>query len=301
MIPGHSEAVRVPPTSPLALYVASSRGKDVQFIVADCYTFTLRTGLILTYTNADVAVTLNGYLYAANAVLVDGLKFKCSTGLEVDQQQITIIARPTDTAGGVPFLQALRNGVFDGCAIQRERAFLNSWSLVDTANPIGSVILFKGRIGAIDNVGRTTAQITVNSDLVLLDLQMPRNVYSPACQHVLYDSGCTLVKSAFGMGGTAGAGSTGSVINWSGADPKFNQGSITFASGVNAGVSANVKSAISTISLTLAYPLLNPPAMGDAFTVYQGCDHTQATCANKFNNLANFRGFPYVPNASYAV
>jgi hypothetical protein len=264
----------------LIAYINALRAKpDAQAIVADCYTFTLLTGLVLTYTNADLPVTLNGYVYAANSILVDGLKFKCAAGLEVDQQQITISARATDTVGGVPFLQALRNGVFDGCEIQRERAFLNSWSPADTAAPIGSVILFKGRIGTIDSIGRTTAQITVNSDLVLLDLQMPRNVYSPACQHVLYDSGCTLVKSAFGTAGTVGAGSTGSLI----------------------GVSATVKSSVAGVSFHLHYALLNPPATGDAFTVYFGCDHTQATCTSKFNNLANFRGFPYIPGPSYAV
>jgi uncharacterized phage protein (TIGR02218 family) len=289
-------------TSALVNYINTLRAEpDAQAIVADCYTFTLRTGLILTYTNADLPVTLNGHVYAANAVLVDGLKFKCAAGLEVDQQQITLSARATDTVGGIPFLQALRNGLFDGCEIQRERAFLNSWSLADTANPIGSVILFKGRIGTIDNVGRTTAQITVNSDLVLLDLKMPRNVYSPACQHVLYDSGCGLVKSAFGTAGTVGAGSTGSVINWSGASTNFNQGTITFSSGVNAGVTANVKSAVAGVSLTLSYPLLNAPSAGDAFTAYFGCDHTQFTCTNKFNNLANFRGFPYIPAPTFAV
>ncbi len=289
-------------TNALVNYIKPLRAShDVQAIAADCYTFTLQTGLILTYTNADVPVTLNGYIYAANAILVDGLKFKCAAGLEVDQQQITVSARATDTVGGVPFLQALRNGVFDGCEIQRERAFLNSWSAPDTANPIGSVILFKGRIGTIDNVGRTTAQITVNSDLVLLDLQMPRNVYAPACQHVLYDSGCTLNKSAFGTAGTVGAGSTGSVINWSGASTSFNQGTITFSSGINTGVTANVKGAVAGVSLSLSYPLLNAPSTGDAFTAYFGCDHTQSTCANKFNNLANFRGFPYIPAPTYAV
>jgi uncharacterized phage protein (TIGR02218 family) len=274
---------------------------DAQMFVADCYTFTLLTGLILTYTNADVPVTLNGYVYAANSILVDGLKFKCAAGLEVDQQQITVSARATDTVGGVPFLQALRNGVFDGCEIQRERAFLNSWAAGDAANPIGSVILFKGRVGTVDSIGRTTAQITVNSDLVLLDLQMPRNVYSPSCQHVLYDSGCTLVKSAFATAGTVGAGSTGSIINWSGASANFNQGTMTFSSGVNAGVSANVKSAVLGVALTLSYPLQNAPATGDAFTVYWGCDHTQATCTTKFNNLTNFRGFPYIPSPTYAA
>ena len=285
----------------LIAYINALRAEpDAQAIVADCYTFSLLTGLILTYTNADFPVTLNGYVYAANSVLVDGLKFKCAAGLEVDHQQIIVSARATDTVGGVPFLQALRNGVFDGCEIRRERAFLNTWSPADTANPIGSVILFKGRIGTIDNVGRTSAQITVNSDLVLLDLQMPRNVYSPACQHVLYDSGCALIKSAFGTAGTVGAGSTGWVINWSGGSAIYSQGSVTFSSGINAGVSANVKYGYAG-GFTLSYPLLNPPAAGDAFTIYQGCDHTQNTCQFKFNNLANFRGFPYIPAATYAV
>lgn len=283
-------------------YVNNLRSQpDAQGFVADCYTFWLSSGLILTYTNADVPITLNGYVYLASSILINGLKFKCSVGLEVDQQQITISARTTDAIGGVPFLQALAQGVFDGAEIQRERVFLNSWSPNDTASPVGSVILFKGRIGTIDSIGRTSAEVTVNSDLVLLDLMMPRNIYSPACQHVLYDSGCGLVKSAFGHTGTVGVGSTAAVINWSGATSQFAQGTVTFSSGVNNGVSATVKNAVSGVYLTLTYPLLNAPAAGDSFTAYWGCDHSQATCTNVFNNLANFRGFPYVPLPTFTL
>ncbi|QBR70652.1 hypothetical protein CU048_04465 [Beijerinckiaceae bacterium] len=285
----------------LVNYLTALRSSlDARAFVADCYSFTLRTGLNLTYTNADVPVSLNGYTYAANSVLVDGLRFKCAAGLDVDQQQISISARAVDTVGGVPFLQALRNGVFDGCAIQRERAFLNSFSPADLATPIGSVILFKGRIGTVDSVGRTSAQVTVNSALVLLDLQMPRNVYSPACQHVLYDSGCGLVKSAFGASGTVGAGSDTTTILWPSSSAIYAQGTLVFSSGINLGVTANIKTAQPGL-LRLSYPLLHAPSPGDAFTVYQGCDHTQATCQGKFNNLANFRGFPYSPTPTYAI
>lgn len=182
---------------------------------------------------------------------------------------------------------------------------MNSWSTYDTANPIGSVTLFKGRVGTIDSIGRTSAQVTVNSDLVLLDLQMPRNVYSPFCLHVLYDSGCGAnggpVKSAYGFTGTAAAGSAFTLINWSGAVAEMTQGTITFSSGVNSGVSANIKSVVAGVSLTLAYPLKSAPSPGDAFTAYWGCDHTQATCTSRFNNVANFRGFPYVPSPSYTL
>ena len=274
---------------------------DAQMIMADCYTFTLRTGTVLTYTNADVAITLNGYIYLASSVRISGLKFKCSVGLEVDQQQITVAAYTTDTVGGVPFLQALNNGVFDGCEIQREQVFLNSWSPADCAAPIGSVILFKGRIGAIDSIGRTSAQITVNSDLVLLDMQMPRNTYSPFCQHVLYDSGCTLSKAAHATTGAVGAGSTNAVLNWASASQNFAQGTLIFTSGALSGVSVSIKSVITSTSMTYAYPLIAVPAPGDTFTAYWGCDHTQATCNTKFSNKVNFRGFPYVPNPSFAI
>jgi uncharacterized phage protein (TIGR02218 family) len=275
----------------LASFLAAQRGApDVQMCVADCYTFTLRSGLVLTYTNADVSVALNGFIYAANAVLVDGLQYKSSVGLDVDQQKITISARATDTIGGAAFLIALQAGAFDGCLVRRERAFLTSWS----SPPVGAVTLFQGRVTTIDEIGRTSAEVTVASDLVLLDVQMPRNVYQPTCNHTLYDSGCGLVKNAFGSNGSVGAGVTSVSIPWSGASDIFTQGTLVFTSGVNLAITVGLKSGSAGL-LTLAAPLRVLPTPGDTFTAYQGCDHTLATCGSKFNNAPQFRGFPFVP------
>jgi len=289
-----------PTSSALLTYLNNARANpDVPLIFADVFSFTLMSGLILSYTNVDVSFSYNGATYLANSVRVDGLKYTAKTGLEVDQQQITIAALATDTiSAGAPFLQALRDGSFDGCEIQRNRVFFSD-TIGGTA--IGDVLLFKGRLGVIDEIGRTTAKLTVNSDLVLLDIDMPRNVYQPTCLHTLYDSGCTLVKNAFGTNGAVGSGSTASVINWTGANLNFQQGSITFTSGVNVGATATVGSVAAGISLTLLYPLESAPASGDTFTVYFGCNHTPGTCQSKFNNLANFRGFPYVPPPQMAI
>ena len=289
------------PASPdLVDYLNNARANpDVPLLMADAFTFTLLSGLILCYTNVDVTFTYGGNTYLANAVLVDGLKYKASIGLEVDQQQITIAAHATDTiSGGVPFLRALRDGSFDGCEIVRERVFFSDYV---GGNAVGAVILFKGRLGNIDQIGRTGARLTVNSDLVLLDIDMPRNVYQPTCLHALYDSGCALVKNSFGTNGTVHAGSTALVINWPGALATYQQGSIAFTSGANAGVTATVGTVSIGASLTLLYPLQSAPSHGDAFTAYQGCDHTPWTCASKFNNLENFRGFPYVPPPQMAI
>ncbi len=277
--------------SNLVAFLATVRAQhDAPVIMADCYTLTLRTGAVLAYTNADVPVVMNGATFLANSILIDGLQYKCSVGLDVDKQKISILARQTDTIGGIQFLIAIRNGVLDGCEIQRDRAFLTAWG----TTPVGSVTLFKGRVSTVDSVGRTTAEVTVASDLVLLDVEMPRNLYQPSCNHVLFDSGCGLIKNAFGASGAVGTGATALLVPWSASSAIYAQGTITFTSGANTGVTANVKSATGA-ALTLSYPLPNVPALGDGFTAYQGCDHTLGTCSAKFNNAASFRGFPFVP------
>jgi uncharacterized phage protein (TIGR02218 family) len=275
----------------VSFLAAAHAAPDSAIAFVDCFTFTLPTGLILTYTNVDQPVLYNGAVFAANGPLVHGLKYRCSVGLEVDKQQITIAARPSDLVGGAMFLAALRDGAFDGCAVQRDRVFMSALG----QPPVGGVTLFHGRLSTVDQIGRTSAKVTVASDLVLLDMDMPRNLYAPTCLHTLYDSGCGVPRGTYATNGTVGAGSTASLINFAGALALHAQGSIVFTSGASANLRATVKSAVAGASLTLIYPLPTVPAAGDVFTVYAGCDHTSATCQTRFNNLANFRGFPYVP------
>jgi len=287
------------PTALISYLNAARASPNAQLLMADAFLFTLQNGSTLAYTNIDVTFTYAGVTYLANSILIDGLKYKAAVGLEADQQQITIAARSTDTiSGGAPFLQALRDGSFDGCEIVRYRVFFSD-RLGGTA--IGAAMLFKGRLGNIDEIGRSSAKLTVNSDLVLLDIDMPRNMYQPTCLHTLYDVGCTLHKSDFQASGTVGAGSTASIIYWPGANTNFAQGTISFTSGVLTAVTATIGSAVNGSLLSLINPLPSVPAAGDGFTVYFGCDHTLTTCQAKFNNLVNFRGFPYVPPPQMAI
>lgn len=268
---------------------------DAPLQVGDLFTIWLANGTILTYTDLDLPVAWNGYVYSASSILVSGLRYKGSLGVNVDQQKIAISARQADTLGGVPFMQALQQGAFDGAIIQREKAFFSSWPTTGgSLVPIGAVIMFKGRVSSIDDIGRTTAQATAAADTVFLDIDMPRRLWSPQCTHVLYDSGCGLARGTYSAKGTVGAGATNTWIPWSSASASYAQGSITFTSGANSGAVATIKSADST-GLTLVYPLPNVPTAGDAFTAAQGCDHTTTTCKSKFNNLSNFRGYPFVP------
>ena len=100
--------------------------------------------------------------------------------------------------------------------------------------------------------------MTVACDLVMLDYDMPRNLYSPTCLHTLYDFGCGVIRGTYAASGTVGGGSTASLINFAGALAATAQGSIVFPSGVNANVRATVKSVAVGASLALMYPLPSP-------------------------------------------
>jgi uncharacterized phage protein (TIGR02218 family) len=278
-------------TAVIDLINAARAAPDAPIAFAECFTLITTTGTAYTWTSVDYDVVFNGFTFNASGPLVSGLKYKGSVGLEVDKQQITIAARPTDLINGAPFLIALRDGAFDGAPVYRDRVFLTG----PMGTVVGGVRLFQGRVSTVDNVGRTQATLTVASDLVILDYDMPKNLFSPTCLHVLYDAGCGIVRGTFSLDGACGAGSNSSTINFSGARAGDVQGSLVFTSGANANVRATVKSVGVGALYNLMYPLPFAPATGDTFNIAFGCDHTQATCANKFNNLPNFRGFPYVP------
>jgi uncharacterized phage protein (TIGR02218 family) len=40
---------------------------------------------------------------------------------------------------------------------------------------------------------------------------------------------------------------------------------------------------------------VNDIAPGDAFVAFAGCDKRIETCAARFGNVVNFRGFPSIP------
>ena len=42
-------------------------------------------------------------------------------------------------------------------------------------------------------------------------------------------------------------------------------------------------------------------AIGDSFTVKQGCNHTLSDCVSRFSNVTNFGGFPHIPGTDKTI
>lgn len=262
------------------------------FVMTDLYTVTLVDGTIIRYTSMDIALTWSANVFTSIAISRGATK--TMIGVEVDTLDFSIFPKSTDLVTVTPLLQAARTGIFDGATVKLERAFASAWpTITDT------MIMFFGRVSDV-SVGRTEARFTIKSMLELLNTQMPRNLYQTGCNHTVYDSGCALVKATYTFAGAAsGTPTTTSVPTTSAAITAkaagyFDQGVLTFTSGALNGVKRTVKAWDGT-NFTFALPLPSAPAAADTFSVFAGCDKTQATCNSKFSNLARFRGFPYIP------
>jgi hypothetical protein len=163
--------------------------------------------------------------------------------------------------------------------------------------PLGIVKLFEGRAADME-ISRTKITLSIKSDLELLNIQMPRNVYQAGCIYTLYEPDCGAPASTFRVEGVVtGTSSTRREIHASGLSqpaPWFDLGHLTFTSGLNNGASRTIKT-YSPGVLHLALNLPATPGPGDTFHVWPGCDKTLDTCQGKFNNRAHFRGFPFIP------
>jgi uncharacterized phage protein (TIGR02218 family) len=266
------------------------------FRSADLYEIKLISGTVIRVTTADYDILYAGNLYTSSGPLMDRTSIKQSIGSSVDSLTCNLYPKPTDLVDGIPFLQAIKQGAFDGATLLISHAFMPSPGNVSA----GVVKRFGGRFGPID-ADRSSAEITVDSWAELLNVQWPFCLYGPGCKLTLFSPGCGLDRASYTFTGTVDAGSTLSALNTIGlsskADGYFDTGVCSLSGG-------SVRRAIKTWSgntAKLATPLYTIPNVGDSISLTAGCDKSEATCLSKFNNKAMFQGEPHIPDPETAV
>lgn len=157
------------------------------------------------------------------------------------------------------------------------------------------VTLWTGRISTVEFLG-PAAQITCEPSFTALRRIGLRRMYQRQCPHVLYGSACGVNRTSYRADGLVESisGATvnvaaaalqvagfyaGGYIEWEIASGIFERRFITDHSGA---------------ALTLSSSPFGL-AGGTAVRLYPGCDHLLATCNAKFNNAANYGGFPFIP------
>lgn len=165
--------------------------------------------------------------------------------------------------------------------IARRDAWGDSWWIAGTR--------WMGRVLGVE-VSSDAARIRCESAQVSLKRIGLRRLYSRACSHVLYSAACgatpisasAVVSSVEGRhvdleGGVPAGVSGGLAGGW-----------LQTPAGARHMIVSETGSGVD---------LLTPVALPVGATVQLtvGCDHSTATCQARFNNLANYGGFPAIP------
>lgn len=266
---------------------------------ADLYTLTLTDGTVYRWSGSDVGIV--GKDQAGNAQtwqLGPGItrnRLKWAVGVAVDTMGVTFTDIRGTTVNGQGLMAFIAAGGLIGARLQVDVAF---WAGLAAPLPTGALLWFAGRIAEVNSVTRWEASINVKSDLELLDVMVPRDVYQPGCLNTLYDAACGKSRTAFTVTGAATVGSSQARTVFGHALPQavgwFDLGVVRFTGGANAGISRTVKQHTSG-QIKVLQPLPFAVQAGDAFAIYPGCDKSVATCTAKFANVARFRGHPYIP------
>ncbi len=197
------------PVSQAYLAILASR----QFFVADCITINLVSGATLCYTTGDQDIVLNSVLFKAGGQIGpywdrSDNKSKCHWKVGVDVDSLVIDCIPGSAqVSGLPFLQAIHTGAFDGATFILDRVAMPTYGKTGA----GFCRHFVGRVAQVD-AGRGVATFTINSHLELLDQQLPRNLAQAGCLNNLGDAACGVSLSNYTATGVIGAGSTQAIF-----------------------------------------------------------------------------------------
>lgn len=256
-----------------------------------CWRLTARTGARYGFTDHDRDLSFDGTTFEA-ATGFTATEIRDSVGLSVDNLEVTS-ALVSDRLSEA----ALSAGDFDDAAVE---IFRVNWQ-----SPADRVLMHSGSLG---EVRRTGTAFTAEVRGLAHYLQQPKGrLFQYGCDADLGDARCgiDLTSSTYRGEGVVLDVTEPRRFTASGldafADGWFTRGLIRFTSGDNDGRAIEIKrhTAGDAVTIELWQTFMTTPQPGDAFVVTAGCDKQFATCAAKFANVVNYRGFPHMPGNDF--
>ena len=179
----------------------------------------------------------------------------------------------------------LAAGLFDEAAIEIGAV---DWASLDHHT------LYTGQIGRIeDDSTQFVAELRSTKSLLEQDL-VPRT--SPTCRAEFCGRGCGLSAPRYtAIHRLAQLDLEGNRVRFANLDGEAHlDGRLRFLAGPQTGVTFGIIDAENDW-LVLDRPLVAGTPLLARAELREGCDHTIATCAQRFGNAANFRGEPFLP------
>lgn len=247
------------------------------------------TERVLTFTNADRAITHSGETYLPVAILRSQVESKN----ELSKASLTVK------------FDLLNEDARRWMASYLEAIVVLTIFEKDEEDDVS--IVWKGRLASVKP---TQSEIGLVFESVFTSLRRPgvRARYQRTCRHALYNRGCGLDKEDFAVTGVP-TDVTGLVVTVPEAsaypDGTFTTGIIEAANGEMRFIT---KHSGSQLTLIQPFVFLAQGLAEDGYglsygmhyggvgvTIYPGCDRKRSTCNAKFSNLNNYGGFDWIP------
>lgn len=250
--------------------------------LATCWSIKRKDGVSFYFTNHDRDILVDGNVYKAADVMTPSA-VSSQSGLAVDNMDFEGILNPAGLTQ-----EDVMSGRYDHAEII---IFMVNY----LAPEAGKLHLKTGWLGEVTLRGN---QFVAEMRGISARLQQTiGEVYTSSCRAALGDTRCGISLAAYTLTGVVSAVETNFAFKdttKTQSNGYFAGGVITFATGLNAGLSIEVRDFAAT-GFTLFLPLPYSIQVGDSYQVTAGCDKQFDTCVSRFNNAINFRGEPHVP------
>lgn len=259
--------------------------------LAWCWKITRVDGEVFGFTDHDRALSFDGLYFDPESGLIPA-ELRAGSDLAVDAQ---------DAEGVLTSDLITETDIYDGLW---DNAEVEVWR-VNWSDVSQRVLMRRGSLGQVRR-GRTMFVAEVRSMAHVLNQTVGRS-YQATCDAALGDGRCrvNLELAAYKGSGTVTGLLPSRQLSVSGlssfGSTMFASGVLEWTSGANTGRKAEVLRHDVTdgsVTLHLQYETVRAIEVGDEFVVRAGCDKTRETCQAKFENIANFRGFPDIPGQS---
>lgn len=159
-------------------------------------------------------------------------------------------------------------------------------------------IAWQGRVLSVEWSG-SSATLTCQAIFSSVKRVGIRRTYQPTCPHVLFGPLCRVDNLGYkAVGSPLNVTSdtiTANVFSTHG-DGYYDGGYVEYTTEEGLVEQRTIVTQVSNVA-TLSASLIGLDSTM-SFNVYAGCDRTTTTCINRFSNIVNYGGFPYVPTQS---
>lgn len=164
-------------------------------------------------------------------------------------------------------------------------------------------VWWKGRVAAAQS---SEDAVTLECEDIFTSMRRPglRARYQKGCRHALYSEACgvhlydyaqgveIIGHDGFTLTVTGLGDSAGDSTSLASADGYYAGGIIELGDGSMRYI---LRQEGNTLTLLSAFDTIDIDSVGVMATIYPGCAHTISDCKDKFDNLLNYGGFPFIP------